>query len=221
MAFTFDLLEIFEEAAEQAGYGELRTGYDFKTVRRSLALLTRTWANRGYNLYSIQEGELSLVQGTNTYELPADIIDVTDAALRSNAGTTSQFDLTLLRISTVDYYQSPYKLQQQQPNQFYVQRAETSNFVVWPTPDQAYTIVYWYMALPSDQTTGSQTMGLPERFIPALVSGLAHQLALKRPELAARVPLLREQADIQWQLASEEDRDRAPMRVVPYMGAIV
>src|SRR4249920_969339 len=117
----FDIHEIFEDAAERAGV-ELRTGYDFKTMRRSLALLLREWANRGYNLYSIDEGELELVKGKAEYELPHDTIDVTDCAIRTDSGTLQQFDQTMGRIAVTDYHATPNKLQEGLPTQFYVKR---------------------------------------------------------------------------------------------------
>ena len=43
--FNLDLNDLVEEAFERCG-SELRTGYDFRTARRSLNLLTVEWANR-------------------------------------------------------------------------------------------------------------------------------------------------------------------------------
>ena len=48
-AFNLNLNDLVEEAFERCGL-ELRTGYDFRTARRSLNLLTVEWANRGINL---------------------------------------------------------------------------------------------------------------------------------------------------------------------------
>jgi len=50
--FNLDLNDIVEEAYERAGI-EVRTGYEFRTARRSLNLLTIEWANRGINLWTI------------------------------------------------------------------------------------------------------------------------------------------------------------------------
>ena len=50
---TPDMPEIFEEAYERAGL-EMRSGYDLKTARRSLNLLTLEWQNRGLNLFTIK-----------------------------------------------------------------------------------------------------------------------------------------------------------------------
>ena len=44
--FTLDIADICEEAFERAGV-EMRSGYDLKTARRSLDLMSLEWANRG------------------------------------------------------------------------------------------------------------------------------------------------------------------------------
>ena len=72
---TPDLPEIFEEAYERAGL-EMRSGYDLKTARRSLNLLTLEWQNRGLNLFTIDSGTLAVTAGTATYTMPADTIDL-------------------------------------------------------------------------------------------------------------------------------------------------
>ena len=51
-AFNLDLNDLFEEAFERCGK-QLRSGYDFRTARRSMNLLTIEWANRGINLWTI------------------------------------------------------------------------------------------------------------------------------------------------------------------------
>ena len=73
--FNMDFTEIAEEAWERAGR-EMRSGYDLRTARRSMNLLTIEWQNRGINMWTIEEGTLNLVAGTATYALPADTIDL-------------------------------------------------------------------------------------------------------------------------------------------------
>ena len=74
-AFNMDFTEIAEEAWERAGR-EMRSGYDLRTARRSMNLLTIEWQNRGINMWTIEEGSVNLVDGTATYDLPADTIDL-------------------------------------------------------------------------------------------------------------------------------------------------
>ena len=83
---TPDMPEIFEEAFERAGL-EMRTGYDLKTARRSLNLLTLEWQNRGLNLFTIEAGTLAVTAGTATYTLPTDTIDIIEHQIRTGTGT--------------------------------------------------------------------------------------------------------------------------------------
>ena len=76
-SFTMDFTEVAEEAWERAGR-EMRSGYDLRTARRSMNLMCIEWQNRGINMWTIDEGTVNLVQGTATYNLPADTIDLLD-----------------------------------------------------------------------------------------------------------------------------------------------
>ena len=53
--FNLDIADICEEAFERAGV-EMRGGYDLKTARRSLDLMSLEWINRGLNLWTLEEG---------------------------------------------------------------------------------------------------------------------------------------------------------------------
>ena len=106
-AFNMDLTELVEEAFERAG-SEMRTGYDLKTARRSLNLMFADWANRGVNMWTIEQGSISLVAGTATYNLPSDTVDLLEFVIRTNAGSSStQSDLTMSRISVSTYSSIP------------------------------------------------------------------------------------------------------------------
>lgn len=120
--FNLDLNDIIEEAYERAGI-EVRTGYEFRTARRSLNLLTIEWANRGINLWTIQEGAISLVTGQAVYPLPADTIDLLDHVIRQNNGSASnQSDINISRISESTYSTIPNKLTNGRPIQVWVNR---------------------------------------------------------------------------------------------------
>ena len=121
-AFNLDLTELVEEAFERAG-SELRTGYDLRTARRSLNIMFADWANRGINMWTIETGSITLVQGQNTYPLPNDTIDLLEHLIRTDANSTSnQADLTITRISVSTYATIPNKLTQARPIQVWIQR---------------------------------------------------------------------------------------------------
>ena len=235
--FNLEFTDIAEEAFERAGR-EMRSGYDLRTARRSMNLLTIEWANRGINMWTIEQGSINLVQGTATYNLPNDTIDLLEHVLRTGAGNSStQADLTLTRISVSTYATIPNKLTQARPIQIYISRNSgatypaTSNYspgaqanpqiTVWPVPDQGtqgspyYQVIYWRMRRIQNAGDGIQIPDMPFRFLPCITAGLAYYIAMKIPEGTDRLPILKAEYESQWQLAAGEDREKAAIRFVP------
>ena len=232
--FNLDLNEIVEEAFERCG-AELRTGYDLRTARRSLNLLFADFSNRGINMWTFNQGTIPLVQGTNTYTLPSDTVDLLEHVIRTGAGNVStQVDLTITRISISTYSSIPNKLQQARPIQVLVNRNSGATYpagssyspnatalpsiTVWPTPDQTgvYQFVYWYLRRIQDAGAGGEyTQDIPFRFLPCLVSGLAYYLSMKIPGAMERMQVLKAQYDEDFERAASEDRDKSAVRFVP------
>lgn len=212
-----DFSEIIEEAFERCGL-EIRTGYDVRTARRSLNFIFQEWANKGINMWTIEEGTQVLTQGQATYPLPADTVDLMEHVIRTTQGGQPQ-DINISRISVSVYSTIPNKTQQGRPVQIYIQRLNTPQFTVWPVPDGAYTytLKYWRLRRIQDVgTNGDLTADMPFRFVPAITAALAYQIALKRPDVAPdRVVMLKALADEAYQLAADEDREKAPQRFVP------
>ena len=227
---TLDIQELAEEAFERAGM-DLRTGFQMRTARRSLNIMSMEWANRGLNLWTIDQQTQVLTAGTATYTLPEDTIDMIEQIVRITSGGQST-DYNLERISVSTYAQIPNKATQGRPVQVYVQRigggsaqggttAQLSQYTLWPVPDQAYSVLYWRLRRMQDTgASASNTMDVPFRFVPALVAGLAYYMALKSPkqEIRANIPSLKQMYDEQFQLAADEDRDRSSLRFVPWTG---
>jgi hypothetical protein len=152
--FNLQLDELVEEAFERAG-SELRTGYDLRTARRSLNIMFADWANRGINMWTIEQGEIPLVQGQNTYALPDDTIDLLEHVIRTSANIqNNQADLTITRISVSTYATIPNKIQQARPIQVWVQRLDGQNSPTGVTLNGAISSTV-------NQITLSSVLGLP------------------------------------------------------------
>lgn len=223
--FNLNLNDLIEEAFERCG-AELRTGYDMRTARRSLNLLTIEWANRGINLWTIEQGSIPLVQGQIVYDLPVDTIDLLEHVVRTQSGE-QQTDITISRISIDTYSTIPNKNAQGRPIQVWINRQSGADYPatgvanpeinVWPAPDQSnfYTFVYWRLRRLQDAGDGTTTQDIPFRFLPCLVAGLAYHLSLKIPGALERSMSLKAQYEELWQQAADEDREKAPLRIAP------
>jgi hypothetical protein len=232
--FNPNLNEIFEEAFERCGL-ELRTGYDFRTARRSMNFMLAEWANRGVNLWTVEQGSINLVQGTVTYDLPADTVDLLEHVIRTDSAQgPNQTDLNITRISVSTYSTIPNKLAQGRPIQVWVNRqsgqkigseaavAKFPQINVWPAPDQGtstqpyYIFYYWRLKRIYDAGDGTNVVDIPFRFLNCMTAGLAYMLAVKKPEVSPdRVMGLKMAYEEAWQLAADEDREKAPIRFVP------
>jgi hypothetical protein len=120
-AFNLDMNDLIEEAFERCGQ-ELRTGYNFRTARRSLNILTIEWANRGLNFWTVEQNQIPLVTGQAIYPIPVDTIDILDSVIRQNNSTTNQIDINISRISEPTYMSLPNKLTQGRPIQLWFNR---------------------------------------------------------------------------------------------------
>ena len=292
--FNLDLSEVVEEAFERCG-SELRTGYDLRTARRSLNLLFADWANRGVNMWTMEQGTIPLVYNQMTYALPNDTVDLLEHQIRTQANSSSnQADLNITRISVSTYATIPNKLTTSRPIQILVQRnngmisptshtlattinssvttielsgvvglpaqgfikldneiivygyiqgntlyncfraqqnttaashtsgtavywAQVPAVTVWPVPDNSttYTLVYWRLRRTQDAGGGVDVADVPFRFIPCMVAGLSYYMGMKIPEAYDRLQVLKQQYDEAWQLAADEDREKAAIRFVP------
>ena len=222
--FNLDLNLLIEEAFERCG-AELRTGYDLRTARRSLNLLTIEWANKGINLWTIEQGSIAMVQGQITYNLPVDTIDLFDHVIRTQTGQ-AQTDININRISADTYLTIPNKNAQGRPIQVWINRQsgvqnpsgiQYPTINVWPAPDQNdyYTFVYFRLRRIQDAGEGITEQDIPFRMLPAMVAGLAYHLSLKIHGAIERSAMLKAMYDEAWQQAADEDREKAPLRLAP------
>ena len=206
--FNLDVAEIIEEAYERCGL-EPRTGYDARTARRSLNLMFAEWANRGLNLWTVAQATTTLTQGTSTYTLGSDVVDILEMVLRRD-GT----DYEVERISRGEYLTFPNKTDQGRPSQFYLDRQIQPVLTLWQTPENSTDqLVYYYVRRIEDVDTLQNTSAIPFRFYPCMVAGLSYYLAIKRaPE---RAQLLKAVYEEEFQRAAEEDEDRVSLKLQP------
>jgi len=132
-SYNPDFDEIILEAYERCGL-QVRDGYDARTARRSLNLMFAEWANRGLNLWTIEQHEVILEANVHEYTLAADTVDALSAVIRTNAGTSNQQDITIDRIGSAEYLHVPNKFTPSRPAQYYVQRTVPAKLFLYPAP---------------------------------------------------------------------------------------
>lgn len=213
---NFDLQfdDLITEAYERCGI-ESRDGYDMKTALRSLNIIFAEWANRGLNLWTIEQREVLLVAGQFEYELPSDTVNALSAVIRTNAGQSTQQDITIDRISRAEWLHIPNKYTQSRPAQYYVQRSVPTTLYLYPAPDDTQTYTFVYYAIRRIENTGAyvNTADIVFRFLPALVAALAFHLSVKKaPE---RMVALKQLYEEEFARAAAEDRDTASVFLVP------
>ena len=233
----FDVLEICQDAYERAGM-DFRSAYSLRTARRSLELMQIEWANRGLNLWTIVGPEtVTLTPGQNRYNLPEDTVDLIEHSIRTwnspgdslpESLTLSQgwggqafFDMPLTRITVSDYAAIPNKQAWGRPTLIHIRRQIKPFFVLWMTPPPVprYQVLLWRLCRMDSRGAGGTAMPeIPWRFIPAMVSGLAYYVSMKSKDakVMQKIPLLKASYEEQFQLASDEDRDRSSFHWVPW-----
>lgn len=204
--FELDIGELIEEAYELLGL-EANSGHDLHTARRSLNLLLQSLSNDQINLWKTILTTQTTTQGTASYTLDAAVIDVKDVVVRRNSN-----DLVMTRVSRQQYQSYPNKASQGRPTQYWLERLTTPVLHVWPTPDNSSDELRFY-ALERIEDVGdhTNTLDLPSRFQPAIVTGLAYRLAIKKKPEAAQV--LKALYDQELFNAQSEDRDRASLYI--------
>ena len=222
VSFSPDVGELVEEAYERAGL-QMVSGYDLRTARRSIDLMLMEWANRGINLWCVSEDEITMVDGQGAYTAinatPNVAVSILEAVLRTDDGdVNNQSDYDLARISRSTFMSIPSKLSKGRPTQIYVDRQQGEiKMNLWPVPnDDTQKLVYTYIRRMEDSGPGgTYDPDVPDRFWPALVAGLAYNVALKKPEAGQRIQMLKQVYDEQFQYAADEDREKAPLRLYP------
>ena len=167
------------------------------------------WANRGINMWTVEQGTITLTQGQAQETLLPDVVDVLEIVLRRD-----NTDYEVERISRGDYVTLPNKTTQGRPSQFWFDRQISPVINLWAVPENSTDqIIYYYVQRIEDADTLVNTTDMPFRFYPCMVAGLAYYISMKRaPD---RIQLLKSVYEEEFQRAADEDEDRVPLKLQP------
>jgi hypothetical protein len=208
--FNLEVSDIIEEAYERIGE-EVRSGYDARTARRSLNLLLTQWANKGYTLWTLERRSISLTQGQSRYELNDYDVDVLEVAIRQG-----QNDYVISRTSRHESMFIPDKSREARPTQYFVDRLTPVTIELWPVPDRAMDMIVDVFTFTEDVGSSANELALPRRFIPAMVSGLAYHLAMKKNRQL--VGQMKQLYDMDFNEAIRADQETQSFTVTPRNG---
>jgi len=214
--FDLQIDELIEEAFERCGM-QMTSGNQLKSARRSLNLLFLEWANRGLNLWTIEQASYPLVEGQNEVILDTDTVNVLSAVIR-DLSQSPPVDITIDRISRAEYLHIPDKTTKARPAQLYVERTIVPKVFLYPAASSSniYQLRYYRIKRMDDAGEYSNTADVNFRFLPCLAAGLAYYLSLKyTPE---RTPTLKALYEEEFARAAAEDRDTASVRFLPDVG---
>jgi len=215
--FDLQIDELIEEAFERCGM-QMTSGNQLKSARRSLNLMFLEWANRGLNLWTIEQASFSLVEGQNEVILGTDTVNVLSAVIR-DLSQSPPVDISIDRISRAEYLNIPDKTTKARPSQLYVERTIVPKVYLYPAASASglYQLRYYRIKRMDDAGDYSNTTDVNFRFLPCLAAGLAYYLSLKySPE---RTPTLKALYEEEFLRAAAEDRDTASVRFLPDVGA--
>tara|TARA_R100001230_G_C5671751_1_gene176756 strand:- start:84 stop:755 length:672 start_codon:yes stop_codon:yes gene_type:complete len=215
--FEPNVTEFIEEAFERCGI-ELRTGYDLKTAKRSINIMLAEWANRGLNQWTIEQTTQTVTEGTNSYSLNTNVIDILDMVVRRTTNSVNT-DTNMSRISRSEYLNIPNKDTKARPNQFFFDKQTTPAIKIYPTPENSTDIlVFNKLVRMDDADTATNTMDLPFRFYPCFAAGLAYYISIKRaPQRTAELKAIYEE---EFRRAADQDEDRASFRIRPHLRSV-
>jgi len=130
-------------------------------------------------------------------------------------------EIPLARMNRDDYTNLPNKaFQSNRPLQYWFDRQVNNPIMhMWPVPNAAATvcqIVVWRQRYIMDVGTMTQDVEVPQRWLEAIVSGLAAKMALELVEVDVNlIPILDQKAAISLNIAQMEERDNSPMMIAP------
>ena len=187
--------DIIEEAFERTNIRGTRTGYQLRSARRSLNIMFQEWENRGVHLWKVKLAKVPLILGqaeysfaTDSVNFPNDLDEVLEAYYRNNLEPTAPQDIALTKIDRSQYSQTPNKLTQGTPSQYYAQRKLNPSVFLYATPSSSvsstttpsnFQFCFYYMARIQDAGAYTNTADVVNRFYPCMMSGLAYYLSLK------------------------------------------
>ena len=214
--WTLYVDEVIDESLSRIGSDPI-TGKEASSARGTLNIMMRDWGNRGVQLWTIDETTQTVTEGTANYTLDTYLVDITEAVL-SRTENSVRTDFQMSKINREDYMNIPVKSTKGRPSQFWLDMKRAAPVVyLYPTPENS-TDVFRYKRRNriEDITASTESIDIPDRFLPCAVSGLSFYMAQKRPQIDInRRQELKLQYEEEFKRALDDGREKVDLRIVP------
>lgn len=208
--------KIIREAWERCGKASATMSLEQSiSALRSMNLLFIEFVNRGIDLFSVYEDEITLVAGQGDYVLPSFLARMLQVVIQGPLGTPNQQDLLITPISRAEWAALPQKTQQQErPVEYYFERTAVPVIHFWGVPmNTNYRALYWGLRFSQDAGGLINTPDAANRWLDAICAGTAYRLSGKyAPALAQK---LKADYDEAFNYAAGEDVEHVNFRYAP------
>ena len=186
----------------------------FESANMSANLVLGDWANKGVNLWKVSSVTVPFVQGTNTYSVSTNIVEILDLYMTVTGGAalTNRY---LFPVSRTEYVSYPNPTQQDQPTVYWHNRTLTPTISFYPTPDgteQSFTY-YAVTQIQDAALTNGQTLDIPYAWLNAFAKAFAADLAITWA--FERVETLQTIASAAWTVAAETNTEISAFYISP------
>lgn len=220
--WTMTMDEIVDAAYARIG-GEQVSGYEAKVAIRNLNLLFQFFQSRRVALWTIERRNFEIIDLTQSFTLPPEVIDIVNAVTRINPELTTRSDIPCTRFSRDDWVNLPNKNSWGRPMNYWLDRQRDAPVVtLWPLNRGVYMqFVYYAVVRSQDSLRLRDNVDAPVRWLPAVISGLALYLGRERAAktdpiaevVRQRLPDLEATFEKDFDVAWDEDRDSAPLTI--------
>lgn len=219
--FIFPVDSIIRTALGRVG-GEWSNAEEQSRARDELNLLMHELINRDAPLGSIKEFTVSVGTSDGTFSIENGTLGILDAIIRTpqlvsvgtsaNEYSSTQFqDIPMARMSFQEFHTISDKNKSQRPTQYTTEvSAQELKLKIWPINDTVpRSIRYYAIVQPDTVTRSTQELDIMNRYIPAVIEGLAYRLGKGRKGVSTeRLMTLKNDYKELLQEALDADRER-------------
>jgi len=225
--FSFPVDNIIRDAIQMVG-GEWTNAEEQDSARSSLNLLLLELINKDAPLGSIKEYNVSVGTSDASFPVENGTVGILDVLCRTSnvvsVGTISTeygngyTDITMARMSFLEFHTISDKQKSSRPTSFMTTvSGQQLQLNIWPINNTVPRHLYYYAIVQPDVVTKNyQDLDIMNRYLPAVVEGLAYRIGKKRKGISSeRLQMIKVDYKEHLQEAFDADRERTSVFLRP------